>query len=64
MLLREAMNFVKSNTKNLDDMHNISGGSIKNAQVSARNILDSNYYLYLCNSKLGKVWILSIILAR
>ena len=33
----------------------ISGGNIKKAQVSARNILNSNYYLYLCISKLGKI---------
>ena len=28
-----------------------SGGNIKNYQVSARNIFNFNYYLYICNSK-------------
>ena len=37
--------------------YRILGGNIKKNQVSARNIFDSNYYLYLCNSKLGMMWI-------
>ena len=43
-------------------LYHILGGNIKNSQVSARNIFGANYYLYLCISKVGKMWIISIIL--